>query len=236
MMMARGRRSRLRSPRCPAHGAQPSNAATQPGFRPRDLDRSGRRDLVAGLRRHELTIGGVDAWIPPEHFVDANRVERARDALLQVIELAGDFGRVPVSIRWPTPDDGPTMDPGLCDELVGYAERFGVQLIDHAVPPAGRANLGVGVDTAAALSHSLDPATTIISSSPASVRLVDLDIAGMRCPPGSGRLDLVAVCAAISVLSPRPGIVLDMRQWVDPWAGLEQSLRRWRATAGTHDS
>ena len=42
-------------------------SASQPGLRPRELDQSGRRDLLATLRRREVSASGIDAWIPPEH-------------------------------------------------------------------------------------------------------------------------------------------------------------------------
>ena len=41
-------------------------SAGQPGTRPRDLDRSGRRDLLVAARRLELELGGIDAWFSPE--------------------------------------------------------------------------------------------------------------------------------------------------------------------------
>ena len=43
--------------------------ATQPGLRPRELDRSARRHLAATLRRPEDSPIGVDLWVPASHFV-----------------------------------------------------------------------------------------------------------------------------------------------------------------------
>ncbi|MEM7756072.1 MAG: hypothetical protein AAF297_10600, partial [Planctomycetota bacterium] len=51
--------------------------ATRAGLRPRDLERSARRDLAATMRREELAFSGVDLWIPPHHFVDPDRADRA---------------------------------------------------------------------------------------------------------------------------------------------------------------
>ena len=39
-------------------------SASQVTLRPRELDRSGRRDLLILLRRLELSAGGLDAWVP----------------------------------------------------------------------------------------------------------------------------------------------------------------------------
>ncbi|MCA9295976.1 MAG: hypothetical protein KC983_05650, partial [Phycisphaerales bacterium] len=201
-------------------------SATQPGFRPRELDRSGRRDLLAGLRRHELTLAGLDAWIPAEHFVEVEHIDRAVHAMVQIIELAGDLGRIPVSFALPgvTPMNQSGDEPAGTDDagdavtevtstLAAAAERFGITLIDFALPRTERAGIAFGVDTAAALSHAMDPAGVIVSSAPATVRLSDLTASGMRGPIGrGGRLDIVAVMASMSVLTPTPGLVIDCRQ------------------------
>src|SRR5690606_13026801 len=51
--------------------------ASAAGLRPRDLDRSARRDLAALLRRLELAFAGLDLWIPPEHFASPEHADRA---------------------------------------------------------------------------------------------------------------------------------------------------------------
>src|SRR5690606_35381914 len=76
-------------------------SATHPGLRPRELDQSARRDLLATLRRRERSPAGVDLWIPPEHFADAAQVDRAVAAAIAAIELAADLGRVPLSLALP---------------------------------------------------------------------------------------------------------------------------------------
>ena len=68
-------------------------SAMQPGLRPRDLDRSGRRDLGVRLGRLGMTAAGVDLWIPQTHFVDPYQVDRAVAAVLGAIELAGALDR-----------------------------------------------------------------------------------------------------------------------------------------------
>ena len=105
----------------------------QPGTRPRDLDRSGRRDLLAVARRNELEVAGIDAWIPPEAMLDSVHADQAAGELLSAIELAGDLGGVGVSLRFP-----PTGADEIVATLAASAARLGVMLIDHAVPPRGR--------------------------------------------------------------------------------------------------
>jgi len=115
----------------PIRGVQVS--ATQPGTRPRDLDRSGRRDLVSAARRRELGIAGVDAWFPTDALLEDATVDDAVGRLVEAVELAADLGRVGVSTRLPA--DG--ADAAI-RAVIAVASRLGVTVIDHAVPPRGR--------------------------------------------------------------------------------------------------
>lgn len=117
-------------------------SAAQNGLRPRELDQSARRDLLATLRRRELSVSGIDAWIPPEHFLDTAHVDRAVGAVLDAIDLAGDLGRVPVSLGLP----GELVD-AVCSVLVERADHRGVGLAEHGVPDVARQGVGVGVST-----------------------------------------------------------------------------------------
>ena len=210
-------------------------SATQSGLRPRDLDRSARRDLLATLRRHELDLSGLDCWIPASHFTDLSHQDRAIDAVRASIELAADLGRVPISLALPTEatDEPPST---WRTDLISHAGRLGVSLADHAVPPSKRESAEIGIDPAALLSHSLDPATTVHQSARrlAAARLSDLDQTGLRCPLGAnsdGRLDVLAYRVALTLAEfPRP-VVMDARLWVDPWQGLTLSQARWKAMA-----
>lgn len=70
--------------------------AMSSGLRPRELDRSARRDLASVLRRFELELSGVDLWIPPGHFVDGLHSDRAVEAVGEavrfVVEMVGLVG------------------------------------------------------------------------------------------------------------------------------------------------
>ncbi|MFB0986452.1 MAG: hypothetical protein QMB94_09140, partial [Phycisphaerales bacterium] len=107
-------------------------SAEQKGTRPGDLGQSGRRDLLASARRLELEITGVDAWLDPDGLADSARVDDAVSALLGAIGLAEDLGRVPVSTRFP--GEG---DEGVIEAVLSAADRVGVRLVDHGVPPRG---------------------------------------------------------------------------------------------------
>ncbi len=206
-------------------------AATMPGLRPRDLDSSARRDLVASLRRRELNLAGLDAWIPAEHFVDAAKSDRAVASMVEIIAMAGELGRVPVSLIMPKSAE-------VVDALVAAAERSGIELADHGVDALSRAagaGVGIGIDPAACLANGGDPAAAVHAAAGAlvSARLVDLMRSGMRGPIGSEhelRLDVQAYKIALSVNAYRRPVVIDARQWIDPLRGIEQTVRVWDQT------
>jgi sugar phosphate isomerase/epimerase len=212
--------------------------ATQEGLRPRDLDGSARRDLLATLRRRELRVAGIDAWIPPRHFLDAANSDRAVHAVQRAIQLAADLGRAPISINLPAVDA--SSDAAAIAEIArtlsAHADKYGVAIANCAAPlpniPAS--NIGVGIDPAAWLSHGKDPAAQLMANASRliSVRLCDLLHSGMRAPIGDrhqGQLDLVQYQVAASVAQYSQPIVIDARQWNDPWLGIQHSRDAWMA-------
>lgn len=200
-------------------------AATMPGLRPRDLDRTARRDLLASLRRRELALSGLDAWIPAAHFTDAAHIDRAVQALTEIIALAADLERVPVSLIMPN-------DDGIAQSLADAGQRAGVALADHAVPPSSRPGVGVGIDPAAYLAANKNPEDAVHAAGQrlVSARLVDLLRSGMRGPIGSNhedRLDATAYKIALSVNAFQRPVIIDARQWSEPWRGVEQCILAW---------
>ncbi|MCZ6445666.1 MAG: hypothetical protein O6758_05720 [Planctomycetota bacterium] len=208
-------------------------SAMQPGLRPRDLDRSGRRDLGVCLGRLELTAAGVDLWIPQTHFVEPDHVDRAVAAVLSAIELAGDLDRCPLSFALPDENEQGMVGP-IVEAITDYAVRHGVQLADHAVPPVSRDYIGVGIDPPSWLGLGEDPAAAASTNATrlVSARLCDLLTCGMRGPIGEthgGRLDVLAYKVAIATSGYSRPVVVDARQWSDPWLGLEQTTHAWAA-------
>jgi len=204
-------------------------SATQPGLRPRELDASARRDLLATLRRRELAVSGIDAWIPSSHFADEQHVDRAASALLEAVELAGDLGRAAVSVVFPRHGA-----EGVIDAAAAAAERSGVVMADHIAPVVERSHehvIGIGVDPAAWLSAGENPADIInqYSTQLTSARVCDLLTTGLRGPigTGDGYLDVLAYKVALSVADYQRPVILDARQWTDPWSGIEQARRAW---------
>ncbi|MBT8485722.1 MAG: hypothetical protein HKO59_02370 [Phycisphaerales bacterium] len=209
--------------------------ATRPGLRPRELDRSARRDLSATLARHGLTVAGLDLWIPPAHFAEPGRVDRAVASVDAALDLAADLGRPPVSVVLPPAGDA---TESVTLTLAGMAERRGVTLADHAVrvdadpgpPPAG-----VGIDPPAWLAQGADPiaAVTRWGEKCGVARLCDLLSTGGRGPLGhaDGQLDLLAYRVALETSSFAGPFVIDPRGWTNPWADLPACRRAWLAGA-----
>jgi hypothetical protein len=195
-----------------AHGAGyravQLNAAA-PGLRPRELDRSARRDLAAFLRRHELGISGVDLWIPPEHFADTAQVDRAVAAALAAIEFATDIDRLMVgAVTATTAGDGRAVCLSLPS---GVNEAVVAALREKAIACAARVAdfgggvtpgtivegvIGPGYDPAAALlaGASVNAAGTVkLPAGLIAARLTDANTFGRVAPGASGgRLDVLA--------------------------------------------
>jgi hypothetical protein len=204
--------------------------AAEAGMRPRDLDRSARRGLVASLRRRGLTVSGLDLWIPPAHFLDPARADRAVAAVTGAISLAAELGHCPVSVTLPRDQAG----EDVADTLSGYGEKCGVALADHGLPPAEDDRMSIGIDPAALLADGQDPCQAVARCAGALVtaRLCDLTTDGMRAPIGdrvTARLDVTSYRVALSVAGYQHPVVVDTRQWSDPWAGLQQTRAAWDA-------
>jgi sugar phosphate isomerase/epimerase len=201
------------------------------------FDRSARRDLAVTCGRHGVEIAGIDFWIPPAHFLDPAHVDRAVAAVAETIGLAGDVGRGPVSLSLPVPADDAEADRlgAVLEFLADRAEVAGVILADHAFPAEGRErpeSVGIGVDPAACLAAGHDPVLAVAGAGPAlaAVRLVDLLTSGMRGPigdPAAGQLDFDAYRLAVAMSGLARPVVVDLRQWVDPWGGLARAQSVW---------
>lgn len=165
--------------------------ATMPGFRPRELDRSARRDLASVLRRSNLVLGGLDLWIPPAHFADAAHIDRAVGAVTATIELAAELrpltaGAVPVHVVLPS-----DVSAEVVGAIVSAAELSGVDLADHAWPVQKATKMRIGVDPSAILSAGASVTDSVLAlpSVPAAARLSDVS-AGLRAIPGHGTLNV----------------------------------------------
>lgn len=209
---------------------------TGAGLRPRDLGPSARRDLRATLTRLELVASGIDALVPGSHFLDPATVERAMDAVEGACGLAGDLGRVPVTVHLPsaTDDAQRARRRDVVTRLAAAADRVGVSLADLAgAVDAPWPPVGIAVDPAAVLADGGDPAAAVSGAGArlAGVRVVDLLRSGLRGPvglSGESRLDVLAFRVAVEVGGFAGLPVIDCRQWADPREGIRHSADAWQ--------
>ncbi len=207
-------------------------SASQAGLRPRDLDRSGRRDLLGRLRRLEMTAAGVDLWIPESHLTDPAQIDRAVAAILDAVGLAADLGRCPLSLMFPSDDEA--MPPTVVEAIAERALRHGVAVADHRVPPAEREDIGVGIDPATWLGRGQDPVEAVATHAQrlATARLSDLAGSGERLPvrgEPEGRLDVFRYRHALDTSGYQGHVVVDLRGWSDPWGDLPAAAQAWAA-------
>lgn len=226
------------------------NAAT-PGVRPRDLDRSARRDLAATLRREGLACSGLDLWIPPEHFTDAAHADRAVASVLSAIDLAADLaalaGGSVVSARPARPGVVSLLLPAEtpADLLTATTERAhdrGVLLADHHWPPRDSSSpvLLLGIDPVAILAAREDPAASAARLAPrtASARVADLadgigPAPGARVEIGRGRLDLFAYLVSLAAAGYTGSAVIDVRGLRDPARAAAAAVASLRSLNGS---
>ncbi len=188
---------------------------TMPGVRARELDRSGRRDLAALLKRQQLRFGGIDLWVPPAHFVEGASVERAIGAVMAAVELAADLARLGgepesavVSVMLPREV---TMDT-LRAMAIG-ADRAGGIIADHAWPLRdGELPIGIGIDPAVLLGAGANPGVEVprLRVPVAAARLSDAGTVG-RVAVGRGSLDVLAYEVALETRGYRRPLVVDVR-------------------------
>jgi sugar phosphate isomerase/epimerase len=213
-----------------------------PGFRPRELDRSARRDLAATLRRLGLRVGGLDLWIPPEHFADPAKVDRAVEAVRGAVGLSADLASAVGDSRRPVVSVGiaPSAPLEVVRGLDSAGERAGVLIADHTWPrPDGRpddlASLGAGIDPAAVLAGGGDPVASINTPRPRlhAARLSDLGAGGRLWPGARGaRLPLDAYAAGLIVAGVSAPVTLDLRGLRDQAAGIAAAHRAWQGALG----
>jgi sugar phosphate isomerase/epimerase len=227
--------------------------ATLAGIRPRDLDARSRKDLAALMMRRGLTLAGLDLFLPRRHYAESENLDRAMTATLAAISLAADLGRVPLSMSLPVT----TMADDSKQALVEAADAHGIRLAIHAedaldelvkwMEAVDLPALGAGLDPAAALVHSLDPAAVVhgLKRRLAVARLSDASgtsvastdgagAAGLRSGVGAGDLDIVGYRVALDLAPGRAGpVVLDLRGMENPLAAAALAKEAWEKAAFT---
>jgi len=207
-------------------------SAAQPGMRPRDLDQSARRDVIASLRRRELALSGIDHLLPLEHFDDPSFAHRAVETTIAAIGLARDLGQVVLSVNLP-----PAGAARL--EIARRAQFEGVPLADCRPGAIPEPPIGIGLDPAALLAAGLDPVQSVFAAGPLLLapRLSDLSTGGMRVIPGAapasgGRLSFERYAASVATISAAEAVIVDLRQLDDPWRAAETVVSCWDRALG----
>ncbi|MBK7405662.1 MAG: hypothetical protein IPJ41_13820 [Phycisphaerales bacterium] len=207
--------------------------ASTPGLRPRELDRSGRRDLAALLRRLELGLAGLDLWVPSAHFADPSLTDRALAASISAIDLARDLHSLNgegATVSLTLPDEVPAS---TLHALESHASDRGVRLADHAWPPRDGADsriLGIGLDPAALLLAGENPAKCAARSGArlACARLSDAsEVVRVEPGTGRGRLSDLAYIVALQTAGFGGAVLLDLRGLAEPLAIAPRVLRWW---------
>lgn len=215
-----------------------------PGVRPRELDRSARRDLAAIIRREGLALSGADLWLPPEHLLTPAHADRALAALTNAIDLIAELSTLVrgIGARGTRPVLSTLLPPELSadalDILASAAEHAGIRIADHALPPREpnpriEPALGIGIDPAAALAAGHDPAALVsrLADRLASARLSDISrtLGGGRVTPGSkdGKLDLLAYAVALTTTQFETFLCVDTRS-LSSHDAPESAVRLWK--------
>lgn len=177
--------------------------AAMPGLRPRELDRSARREVLSMLARRGAGVSGLDLFVPAAHFVDAAHVDRAAGAVREALTLAAEWG-VGMSVTVALSEKAPAP---VVAELVSHAERVGAVLADASWPVCTGA--AAALDPAAVFAAGGD-VMKAVAAAPATARLSDMESVG-RVEAGRGRLDVLAYRVALSVAGYARPLVVDLR-------------------------
>lgn len=205
--------------------------ASRPDCRARELGRSARRDLAAMLRRTELELAGVDLFIPPEHYTDPARAQRAIETVQQTAMLAVELARLVggrsrplVSLTLPV-----SLPDHEREALGAMFEKYGAIGADHTPGTPGRGEwLAPGVDPAAHLLAGQDPVAAASGPGLAALRLSALNATG-RCPVNAegARPDATAYAAA-ALTSGQRWITADTRGCAEPARAALAAIETWR--------
>ncbi|MBS0188288.1 MAG: hypothetical protein JSS51_09475 [Planctomycetes bacterium] len=203
--------------------------AAMAGIRPRELERSARRDLASLLKRSAVAATGLDLFLPPQHLAESAHVDRAVSAITGAIELLSELASLgALETRVLCLSLPPKPLASALAAISSVAQEHGVAIADFSFPPASDlpASISRGIDCALAIAASQDVAALVASSAPGAIRLSDWD-GTRRVPVGKGRLETRSLVAAASVSAPNVPVVIDLRG-ID---GLASNPQAWQSAA-----
>lgn len=213
--------------------------AMMAGLRPRELDRSARRDLASILKRAGVRATGIDLYLPPAHLAEESHVDRAVGAITSAIELISELdslGAMESKVLCLSLPPKPLAN--ALQAIANSAFERSVTVADFSQPsfPDVPASIARGVDCAQVVAAGQDPAA-LIAKGAAALRLCDWD-GTKRVPVGKGRLDVRSVVASASIAAATSPIVIDLRgldrpsgQAWEVWA--RAAIEVWRGAGMT---
>ena len=216
--------------------------ATLSGIRPRELNRRARKDLLAWLSRRDLRLAGLDFFIPRQHYVEIEHIDRAMNATTAALELAADLGKVPLSVALPIEKLGQSERAALAEA----ADRYDVPLAVHAedqldalvswIRDVDLPVVGCGIDPASVLANGGNPIRLVQDPGMQWLvaRLSDarIDASAQRCDVGDGDLDVVNYRVALDLSVDRVGpVVLDLRSLNDAMGSATHADEMWSNAA-----
>ena len=170
-------------------------SATASGLKPRELDRSARRDLAAVVRRVGLVVSGIDCLVPPEHFAKPEYQDRAVAAVNAACGLASEMtallpagyptAAVTVLLHRETPSD-------VQEAMANHAEREGCVLCELNWPL-----LRAGNDLSPQQSRATTRATAVLGRGNGLADLSEAPASDNAFAPGHGPFRMALDPAAL---------------------------------------
>ncbi|MEO1716983.1 MAG: hypothetical protein AAFR76_07700 [Planctomycetota bacterium] len=199
--------------------------ATAADVRPRMLDRAGRRELAATVKRLGQRCVGLDLLIPPEHFESAANADRAVGAVVDAIGLAADLRGFGAAADEPVACVSMGSEPvgGVLESIGAASERDGVRVAVLGGPEGAGC---VAVELGPWARSGVDAASKIAELG-ASLGVVRVDRFDRRT------LGEVGACVgAMSVASPGAVGVADLTDSADAGRALEACAQAWDVMGG----
>lgn len=213
-------------------------SAAEVGARPRELNRSARRDVAAQLRRGGVSCVGVELWVPQKHFDDGVNEQRAVDALCEAAgyaselgELTGGEGALHTSLPCSVDESGTAVMHGGARAVMEHGSSLGVRVVDHGgfgVSAVGaETGCRVGLDCGLSLMRGEEPRDVMLAHTDrlGAVRVSDA-VSGNRVRVGSGELDLLDLVISWTTLQEKPWLVVDLRGLDDAASALGVTVDR----------
>lgn len=211
------------------------------GIRPRELSRTGRRDLVTAAARAGVRLAGIDLFVPRKHLLSEAHVDRAVAAIVASVELAADLGRIPLSLTLPLSGGAQEAVSAIFEAADGHGVTLAIHAereIDTAAQALDRWSydgVGLGLDPATLLLQGQDAVAAAQKLGPrlTSARLSDADgDLGQRTAVGRGDLDVSSYRVSVDLATHRTGpVVLDLRSLQDPLASSREADKAWQDAA-----